>query len=100
MRPQLPAQPNPNPNNKTVHQLETVNMPAYSLSPVPYNDIRLRSGKIVEPVITEDASPSVHEEGVIPQHPSDTIPIIEDAEHSINGTAETQNDKSSDAQPT
>ena len=75
-------------------------MPAYSLSLVPHNTIRLRSGKIVEPVIIEDVPPSVHEEGVNPQHLSDTIPIIEDAEHPINGTAETQNDKSSDAQPT
>ena len=72
-------------------------MPAYSLSLVPCNDIRLRSGKIVEPVIIEDAPPSVHEERVNPQHPSDTIPIIEDAEHPIDGMGETKNDKSSDA---
>ena len=72
-------------------------MPAYSLSPVPCNDIFLWSGKIVEPIIIEDASPSMHEEGVSPQHPSDTIPIIEDAEHPIDGTDETQNDKYSDA---
>ena len=69
-------------------------MPANSFSPVPCNDIRLRSGKIVEPVITEDAPPSVHEEGVSPQHPSDTIPIIEYAEHPLDGMAETPNDKS------
>ena len=58
----MPAQPNPIPNNKIVHQLETVNMPAYSLSPVSCNDIRLQSGKIVEAVITEDAPPSMHKE--------------------------------------
>ena len=91
IRSQLPTQPNPNPNNKTVHQFDTVNMPAYSLSPVPCNDIHLRSGKIVESVIIEYVPPSVHEEGVNPQHLSDTIPIIEDVEHPINGTAETQN---------
>ena len=51
-------------------------MPAYSLSPMPCNDILLQSGKIVEPVIIEDVPPSVHEEGVNPQHLSDTIPII------------------------
>ena len=67
---------------------------------MPCNDIRLRSGKIVEPVIIEDVPPSVHEEGVNPQHLSDTTPIIEDVEHPTNGTAETQNDKSSDTQPT
>ena len=64
-------------------------MPAYSLSPVPCNDIHLRLGKIVEPVIIEDVPPSVHEEGVNPQHLSDTTPIIEDAKHPTNGTVET-----------
>ena len=93
MQPQLPAQPNPNPNNKSFHQLETVNIPTYSLSPVPCNDICLRLGKIVEPVIIEDAPPSVHKEGVSPQHPPNIIPIIEDAEHPLDGTAETSNDK-------
>ena len=51
-------------------------------------------------MIIEDVPPSVQEEGVNPQHLSDTIPIIEDAEHPTNGTTETQNDKSSDTQPT
>ena len=75
-------------------------MPAYSLSTVPCNDIRLRSRKIVDPVIIEDVPPSIHEEGVNPQHLSYTIPIIEDAEHPTNGMTKTQNDKSSDTQPT
>ena len=75
-------------------------MPAYSLYPVPFNDICLQSRKIVEPVILEDVPPSVHEEGVNPQHLSDTIPIIEDAEHPLDGTAETPNDKSGNTQPT
>ena len=66
-------------------------MPAYSLSPVPCNDIHLRSGKIVETLITEYAPPSLHKEGGSSQHPSDTVPIIEDAEH---GMAETSNDES------
>ena len=75
-------------------------MSAYSLSPVPCNDIRLRSGKIVEPVIIEDALPSVHKEGVSPQHPPNTIPIIENAEHPLDGMAETSNDKSDNTQST
>ena len=75
-------------------------MPAYSLSPVPCNDIHLRSGKVIEPVITEDAPPSVHKEGVNPQHPSDAISIIEDAEHPLDGMAETPNDKFDNTQPT
>ena len=75
-------------------------MPAYSLSHVPCNDIRLQSGKIVEPVIIEDAPPSVHKEGVSPQHPPNIIPIIEDVEHPLDGMAETPNDKYGNAQPT
>ena len=75
-------------------------MMAYSLSLVPCNDICLRSGKIVEPVITEDAPRYVHKEGGSSQHPSDTVPIIEDAEHPLDGTAETSNDKPDNTQPT
>ena len=71
-------------------------MPSYSPNHVPCNDIRLRSGKVVEPVIIEDVPSPVHEEGVNPQHLSNTTPIIEDAEHPTNGSAETHNDISSD----
>ena len=63
-------------------------MPTYSLYPVPCNDIRLRSGKIVEPIIIEDVLSPVHEEGVNPRHLSNMTPIIEYAEHPINGSAE------------
>ena len=51
---QLPGQPNPIPNNnKVVLQLETSNMPSSSITPVPYHDIRLRSGRVVEPLVIE-----------------------------------------------
>ena len=101
IRPQLPAQPNPSPNNKAVHQFETVNIPSYALTPVPYNDIHLRSRKVVEPLIIEDVPSSVHEEGLNPQYLSNAVtPIIEDVEHPTNMMAETENDKSSDTQPT
>ena len=101
IRPQLPAQPNPNPNNKVFHQFETVNMPAYSINPIPCNDIRLRSGRVVEPFIIEDVPSSVHEEGMNPQYLSNTTtPIIEDVEHPTNMSAETHNDTSIDTQPT
>ena len=81
IQPQLPAQPNPNPNNKAFHQFGTVNMPAYSLTPIPCNDICLRSGKVVEPLIIEDVPSSVHEEGMNPKYLSNaTTPIIEDIE--------------------
>ena len=97
---QLPTQPNPNPNNKTVYQFETVNMHVYSLTPVPCNDIHLRPGKIVNPVIIEDVPTSVHEEGVNPQHLSNTTPIIEYVEHLTNVLNEMQNNISSNTQPT
>ena len=100
IRPQFLAQPNPNPNNKIVHQFETVNMLAKSLSPVPCNDIRLRSGKILEPVIIEGVPSPVQEEGVTPQHLSNMTPIIEDAKHPTNVSAETHNNISIDTQPT
>ena len=88
--PQLPAQPNPNPNNKEVHQFETINMPAYSITPVPCNNIFLRSGKVVEPLIIEDVPSSMHEEGMNPQYLSNTVtPIIEYAEHPTNMNTET-----------
>ena len=70
-------------------------MPAYSLTPVPCNDICLRSGKVVEPLIIEDVPSPVQEEGVNPHNLSNMTPIIEDAEHPTNGSAEIQHDISS-----
>ena len=64
-------------------------MPAYSLTPVPYNDIRLRLGKVVEALIIENVPFPVHEEGVNPQHLSNVTPIIEDVEHPTNMSTET-----------
>ena len=71
-------------------------MPAYSLTHVPCNDIRLRSRKVVELVIIEDVPSLVHEEGVKPQNLSNMTPIIEDVEHPSNVLDETQNNISSD----
>ena len=90
IRPQLSAQPNPNPNNKAVHQFETVNMPSYSTTHVPYNDIRLRSRKVVEPLIIEDVPSFVHEVGMNQQYLSNIVtPIIEDTQIPTNMTTET-----------
>ena len=76
-------------------------MPAYSLTPIPCNDIRLRLGKVVEPLIIEDVPSSIHEEGMNPQYLSNTATlIIEDAEHPTNMTAETQKYTFIDTQPT
>ena len=69
-------------------------MPTYSLTLVPCNDIRLRLGKVVEPVIIEDVPSFVHEEGMNPHYLSNTAtPIIEDVEHPTNMPAETQKDR-------
>ena len=76
-------------------------MPSYSLTPKPYNDIRLRSGKVVEPLIIEDVPSSVHEEGMNPQYLSKAAtPIIEDVEHPTNMPAKTQKNTSINTQPT
>ena len=64
-------------------------MPNYSLTPVPCNDIHLRSGKVVEPLIIEDVPYLVHEEGVNPQYLSNATPIIEDVEHPTDVSAKT-----------
>ena len=76
-------------------------MPAYSITPVPYNDIRLRSGRVVEPLIIEDVLSSVREERMKPQYLSNTVtPIIEYVEHPTNMSAETQKDTFIKTQPT
>jgi hypothetical protein len=56
MRPQLPVQPNPNPNNKAVQCIDIYNQPTLSLLPAQCNDIHLRSGRIVEPTIADVTS--------------------------------------------
>jgi hypothetical protein len=57
MRPQLPVQPNPNPNNKVVQYIDIYNQPTLSLLPAQCNDIHIRSGRIVEPTIADVTSP-------------------------------------------
>jgi hypothetical protein len=51
------VQPNPNPNNKAVQNIDIHNVPALSITPMPCDEIKLRSGRIVEPII-EDAPSS------------------------------------------
>ena len=76
-------------------------MLAYSITPVPCNDIRLRSGRVVEPLIIEDIPSFVHEERMNQQYLSNTMtPIIEDTEHPTNMLAETQEDTFIDTQIT
>jgi hypothetical protein len=81
MRPQLPVQPNPNPNNKVVQCINIHNQPTFSLLPVQCNDIHLRSGRIVEPIIA-DVTSSDKEETI-----ENDIP--EEVQSSSNTVAET-----------
>jgi hypothetical protein len=53
----MPVQPNLNPNNKVVHNIDIHNVPALSITHMPCDEIKLRSGRIVEPII-EDAPSS------------------------------------------
>jgi hypothetical protein len=61
IRPQLPVQPNPNPNNKAVQCIDVYNQPTLSLLPAQCNDIHLRSGRVVEPTIADVTSPDKEE---------------------------------------
>lgn len=47
LHPQLLVQSNPNPNNRGAQQVETLNLPAYSISTAKCNELNLRSGQVV-----------------------------------------------------
>ena len=57
LRPQLPIQPNLNPNNKGVQKIDTLNLPYYIISTTGVNEIKLRFGWVVNaptsPIIIE-----------------------------------------------
>lgn len=48
LRPQLPAQPNPNPNNKLVQFLQIIKTPELETGLSECNELQLRSGRIIE----------------------------------------------------
>eukprot|EP00253_Pinus_taeda_P020816 PITA_20816 len=48
LRPQLPAQPNPNPNNGPIQSLQIIETPEVGADLREYNDLQLRSGRIIE----------------------------------------------------
>lgn len=56
-RPQLPIQPNPNPNNKGVHQTNTLNLPSYRISTTELYEMNFQLGQTINvqspPVIIE-----------------------------------------------
>jgi len=43
IRPQLPIQPNPNPNNKGAQQADTLNLPSYNISTMELYEMNLQS---------------------------------------------------------
>ena len=58
-------------------------MPTYSIPPLPCNNLHLRSGRVVKPIIIEDVPSSITDEGMNPSFGnsfSAAIPIIDDAE--------------------
>ena len=79
MRPQLPMQPNPNPNNKFVEVIDIHNQSTFSTLPMQCNDIHLRSGKIVEPII-DDITSSNSDKYEIEKHKKAQPPSNNDAE--------------------
>ena len=82
IHPQFPAQPNSNPNNKTMQhqQFKISSMLVYSISPLPCNNLHLRSRRVVEPIFIEDVPSYMIDEGMNPQFGNSfnsVIPIIE-----------------------
>ena len=84
MKPQLPVQPSPNPNNnKAIQVIDVQNL---STPPIQCNDIHLRSGRVVEPMIDDtNSSDSEKEEEQI----KTSGKITETTKPSPNKTAET-----------
>jgi hypothetical protein len=76
-------QTNPNPNNKAIQNIDIHNVPALSITPMPCDEIKLRSRRIVEPIIKDaSSSESDKESGEKPSADTEEIekPIIELAE--------------------
>jgi hypothetical protein len=58
----MPMQPNPNPNNKVVQNIDIHNVASLSITPMPCDEIKLRSGRIVEPIIEDSPSSELDKE--------------------------------------
>ena len=76
-------------------------MPAYSITSVPCHGIRLRLGRVVEPLVIEDVPYSMTDVRMNQQYRSNTtIPIIEDVESPTEIPAETQEETLIETHPT
>lgn len=54
LRPQLPTQPNPNPNNRPVQLVQLIENPKYEIEQKECNEIRLRSRCVITPEENRD----------------------------------------------
>lgn len=63
LRPQLPAQPNPNPNNRQVQSLQIIESPEIGPELRECNDLQLRSGRIIE----TEGDKTIHIEDQLPR---------------------------------
>ena len=82
--PQLPIQPDLNPNNKGTHQTDILNLPSYSISTAELYEINLRLGRTVNvqppPVTIEQLDSEGKESEPISKEPKQTdrnqVPLV------------------------
>eukprot|EP00253_Pinus_taeda_P022524 PITA_22524 len=85
IRPQLPVQPNPNPNNnKALQVIDIQNQPIF---PMQCNDIHLQSGRVVKPIIDDITSSNSDKEET--RKDKSSIKNVGTVESSSNKTTET-----------
>ena len=76
-------------------------MPTYSITLVPFHDICLQSGRVVELLVIEDVPSSVTEVRMNQHYPYNTsIPIIENVESPTKTLTKTQGETFIETQPT
>ena len=76
-------------------------MPSYSITSVPCNDIHLRLGRVVDPLVIEDVPSSATETRMNQQYPSNTaFPIIKDVESPTEIPTETHEETLIETQST
>jgi hypothetical protein len=90
MRPQLPAQPNPNPNNRPAQLVQIIENLDGEINSVGCNELRLRSGCIISPEESNIHQEQENENNIQPTITPSTVVITEEVEQGGN-TVEQQN---------
>jgi hypothetical protein len=90
MCPQLPAQPNPNPNNRPVQLVQIVENLEGETNSVGCNELRLRSGHVISPEERNIHQEQENENDIQPTIKPSTVVITEETEQGEN-TVEQQN---------